>query len=525
MRNRLLSAILLILTVLLLSSTSSAMDPPVKMWEKWYYTNYDGAQFNDIELTDNEMLFITGHAYDFTYPFNDNFVAYLISLDGDVIWEAMHPFYRAFSSDGCILSDGSFVITGKCLEDTNSSVGLYLEKINSDGTTEWSKIYDYPSTKEEGYGITCLPDGGFAVCGRVNGTGSSAGQAWLLRTDAQGDTLWTRTWGGRVHGTGSLGEGQAWLLRTDAQGDTLWTRTWGTGYSSYAKSVVFNNNELCVFTQVMDDTLSSHLGPHLLFFDINGNYIRGVAFGYLFYHEPASLCIASDGGYTFVSHLMSSIWHTDQYGETLWWHNIPTGPMDIHEGFCVRRTMDSGYIFSGWTGYWMEPGPNNPNAQVLQVDTDNTQDAWLVRYSEEGEYLWGIAEERGVSYHYYSVVQLPEGGYVAGGTWGGSGYLARFAPETGIEVEEPSPVITLDMFPNPFSSVLSVSFNLPESGEASVLVYDLSGRLVGTVADEVFPSGENTVQWTVPEGVSSGCYLIRYNAGSESAVETVVLLK
>ncbi|MCD6587529.1 MAG: T9SS type A sorting domain-containing protein [Candidatus Fermentibacteraceae bacterium] len=495
MRYRNSSLMLLVMTTLLFTSVSQAMDPPAKMWEKWYYSTWDYAYFKDIELNQNGDFFVTCLVWSYTQPALENYVALLLDGNGNKIWDVPHEYYGEAGYDGIALSDGSYIITGSATEDsTSNSIGLCIHKIASDGSTEWSKIYDYPGTKEEGYGITCLPDGGFAVCGRVHGTGSSAGQAWLLRTDAQGDTLWTRTW--------------------------------GTGNRSYAKSVVFNNNELCVLTQAVDDTLSGVHGPHLLFFDINGNYIRGVGFGTLFGHEPASLCIASDGGYTFVSHLMSSIWHTDQYGATVWWHNIPTDPMAVHEGFCVRRTMDSGYIFSGWTGYWTGPGPNNPNAPVLLVDTGNTQDAWLARYSEEGEYLWGITEERGVDYHFYSVAQLPEGGYVACGTWfGQGGYLARFAPETGIEVEEPSPVITLDMFPNPFSSVLSVAFNLPESGEASVLVYDLSGRLIDTVADELFPAGENTVQWTVPGGVSSGCYLIRYNTGSESDVETVVLLK
>jgi hypothetical protein len=108
---------------------------------------------------------------------------------------------------------------------------------------------------------------------------------------------------------------------------------------------------------------------------------------------------------------------------------------------------------------------------------------------------------------------------------GSTGFLVRYAPETGIAEPEPQGTPQLEVFPNPFSSVLSVSFNLPESGEASVLIYDLSGRLVGTVEDELFPPGESTIQWTVPEGISSGCYLIRYSAGSESAVETVVLIK
>jgi hypothetical protein len=499
MRYRNSSLMLLVMTTLLFTSVSQAMDPPAKMWEKWYYSTWDYAYFKDIELNQNGDFFVTCLVWSYTQPALENYVALLLDGNGNKIWDVPHEYYGEAGYDGIALSDGSYIITGSATEDsTSNSIGLCIHKIASDGSTEWSKIYDYPDTKEAGYGITCLPDGGFAVCGRV-------------------------------HGTGTIGFGQCWILRTDSQGDTLWTRTWGTSpvdtHIHYGKSILYRNDELCVLAKGTDDTLTSN-GTHLLFYDLEGNYLRATNYEELNLFSPGDLCPSSDGGFTFVTNTLPVIWHTDQYGATLWWHNIPTDPMAVHEGFCVRRTMDSGYIFSGWTGYWTGPGPNNPNAPVLLVDTGNTQDAWLARYSEEGEYLWGIAEERGVDYHFYSVAQLPEGGYVACGTWfGQGGYLARFAPETGIEVEEPSPVVTLDMFPSPFSSVLSVSFNLPESGKATVLVYDLSGRLVDTVTDELFPAGESTVQWTVPEGVSSGCYLIRYSAGTESDVETVVLLK
>ncbi|RKZ02978.1 hypothetical protein DRQ21_07110 [Candidatus Fermentibacteria bacterium] len=204
--------------------------------------------------------------------------------------------------------------------------------------------------------------------------------------------------------------------------------------------------------------------------------------------------------------------------------------------------MDSGYIFSGWDGYYeYEPDGN----------LTDYEEGWLARFDSEGNELWNINNTISVNHAFYSVVQLPEGGYMACGTYnvwesmngnddqwthsplegmdgasrGSTGFLVRYAPETGIAEPEPQGTLQLEAFPNPFSSVLSVSFNLPESGEASILVYDLSGRLVDTVADEIFPAGENTVQWTVPEGVSSGCYLIRYNAGLESGVKTVVLIK
>jgi len=182
--------------VLAFCTMSHALDPPVKLWERWYYQDWDGAYFRDLELTQSGNLFITGSAYDWTVPILDYYSAFLLNQDGNVIWEVEQPWYVGKGNDGDILPDGSYIITGRCVEDPDSTWSLFLMKIDTGGNIEWTKVYDYPGTKEEGFGITCLPDGGFAVCGRVYGTGSGlAGQAWILRTDANGDTLWTDIWG------------------------------------------------------------------------------------------------------------------------------------------------------------------------------------------------------------------------------------------------------------------------------------------------------------------------------------------
>ena len=488
-------------TLLLPSYLSYGLDPPVKLWERQYYSSYfDAAYFRDIEITDDGNLFISARTSDYTQPIHDSYVALLVDQDGEVIWEVPHEFAGGSGYDGTVLPDGSFVITGRAVEDSSSnSEGLYIHKISPEGTTIWAKVYDYPDTAEQGYSITSLPDGGFAVCGRVHGTGIQAGQAWLLRTDAQGDTLWTETW--------------------------------GTYNTNYGKTVLLNNNELCVLAMGRDDTLVTP-SPHLLFYDLEGNYLRGTDYGdILYYLFPADMCLSTDGGYTFTTELWPPVWHTDQYGETLWWKSIYVTPNDWHKGYCIRQTMDSGYIFSGWDGYYeYEPGGN----------LTDYEEGWLARFDSEGNELWNINNPISVNHAFYSCLQLPQGGYMACGAYnvwesvydgeetgakGTTGFLARYAPETGISSPDPESSLTMDVSPNPFSSVLSVSFSQPEAGHASVRAYDLGGRLVSTFADGEFPSGSNTVEWSVPEDISSGCYFIQYNSDMDSVTLSVMLIK
>jgi len=485
--------------LLLLSFMAYGLDQPVKLWEKWYYSSYDNCHFRDMELTPNGNLFITGGAWDWTQPIQEQYIAWLFDLDGSIIWKIVKPFYGFSAYDGTVLQDGSFALTGQATAHEDSSYSLSIVKLTCDGEVEWIKVYDYPDTKEEGYGITCLPDGGFAVCGRVHGTGSHGGQAWLLRTDSYGDTLWTKTW---------------------------------ESSSSWGKAVLFNNNELCVLANGATDSLPTR-GSHLLFYDLDGNYLYGSDYPNLYLYEPGDLCEASDGGVTFATNTLPVIWHTNQFGETLWWHNIPEpfGSGTNHEGFCIRRTMDSGFVFSGWGGEtpeWDERF-STEFRNTENNETYDTQDGWLARYDSDGELLWTFQNCTATTNHFYSVVQLPQGGYMAcgtwGGTWGGSGYLVRYAPETGIEQPESTSTLRMDISPNPFSSLLSVSFSLPEAGNAWIRIFDLSGRLVSTVADGQFPAGTNSAEWAVPEDVSSGCYLIQYNYANRTLTNTIALIK
>ncbi len=67
------------------------------------------------------------------------------------------------------------------------------------------------------------------------------------------------------------------------------------------------------------------------------------------------------------------------------------------------------------------------------------------------------------------------------------------------------PSLSLKSWPNPFSDRLTLSFTLPRSEQARVMLYNASGQWVATLAQGVLPAGEHQVSWKAREA-SSGVY-------------------
>jgi len=83
--------------------------------------------------------------------------------------------------------------------------------------------------------------------------------------------------------------------------------------------------------------------------------------------------------------------------------------------------------------------------------------------------------------------------------------------------------------PSPFRSRTVIRFEMPTEGTASILVYDVAGRLVRTLARGIHPAGVNEVVWDGRDDgghrAASGVYL--YQLSTESTVESrrVILLR
>ncbi len=71
-------------------------------------------------------------------------------------------------------------------------------------------------------------------------------------------------------------------------------------------------------------------------------------------------------------------------------------------------------------------------------------------------------------------------------------------------------------YPNPFNPSTNIKFSLPEQSIVKIIIYDLLGRRIKTLLEEVHPAGNITVQWNGENEfnakVSSGIYFYSLNA-------------
>lgn len=83
--------------------------------------------------------------------------------------------------------------------------------------------------------------------------------------------------------------------------------------------------------------------------------------------------------------------------------------------------------------------------------------------------------------------------------------------------------------PNPFNPTTTISFYLSQASPVRVSIYDVNGRLVATVLDEVLPPGNHEAQWqglnNRREPAASGVYFYRLAAGRERLTRKMTLVK
>jgi hypothetical protein len=94
--------------------------------------------------------------------------------------------------------------------------------------------------------------------------------------------------------------------------------------------------------------------------------------------------------------------------------------------------------------------------------------------------------------------------------------------------KEPASVVkefALDQnYPNPFNPSTSITYQVSKEGFVSIKVYDLIGREVATLVNEVKHAGSYWTEWNAV-GMCSGIYFYTMQANSFSATRKMLLLK
>jgi len=77
------------------------------------------------------------------------------------------------------------------------------------------------------------------------------------------------------------------------------------------------------------------------------------------------------------------------------------------------------------------------------------------------------------------------------------------------------------VYPNPVSNSTAISFSLEQLQNVSLSIFDMSGRLVSTLANKVFKEGENELVWNA-DRVNAGIYFLQIQ--SEKNQERIKLV-
>ena len=98
---------------------------------------------------------------------------------------------------------------------------------------------------------------------------------------------------------------------------------------------------------------------------------------------------------------------------------------------------------------------------------------------------------------------------------------------TGVKKQEliiPNHPSLFQNYPNPFNPSTEIRFSLPNQSHVSLKIFDLLGREIAVLANEVLEAGDHSVKWNAADA-PSGIYFYRLEAGKFVETKKMILLK
>ncbi len=103
-------------------------------------------------------------------------------------------------------------------------------------------------------------------------------------------------------------------------------------------------------------------------------------------------------------------------------------------------------------------------------------------------------------------------------------YIHSALPASIDENEITKPILQLTNYPNPFNPQTKLSYEIVESSNVTVKIFNIKGQLVETLVNEYQHKGNHTVEWNADKQ-SSGIYFYRLTSGNQSQTGRCLLLK
>ena len=358
--------------------------------------------------------------------------------------------------------DGGYILIGQCnassIPGHNGNYDYWIVKTDAQGDTLWTRAYG-GSAIDYGRDIRPTADGGYIAVGesRSNdgyvhghkGT-TSAYDAWVLKLNASGDTVWTRSYGGTaadganlvrqtqdggyliggysasatddLDGTTATGN-YGWVFRLNAQGDILWQHRLSGNSNFPCLSVLELPDGSCLATADVSSSFGGTLGSidiRIAKYTASGSVAWEKHYGGSNYDYVKAMEVHPDGGFVVLGHSSSSDLHAiGQHGGNYDMLVIRADTAgNVIRSLCLGGSGNGDYATANTIGFTSDGGyifPGKTNSYDYDLAGNATTGPWLVKTDSLFHIEWQKVQT-GIATDINSIVVHPDDSYTITGT-------------------------------------------------------------------------------------------------------------
>ena len=358
---------------------------------------------------DGDVLSKTDNSYDF----------WLLKFDvnGEQEWQKVYGgIDDDRGQDVITTTDGGYAITGSSKSsdgDVSENAGLndfWVVKINDLGIIEWETSLGHSGT-DKCFSILQTQDNGFLVSGVIDISS--------LELDGCGSSSANRHAGGDY-----------WIIKLDAFGTLLWSKSYGGSFSDTAYSAVETQTGdfIIVGSSDSDDAdINTNIGSYdfwVLKLSSSGNMLWEKSFGGSEIDRARDVALTSDGNFLITGDSRSSnndltnnygvsdIWiiKIDPNGELIWEKSFGGSNFDGVQAISIAE--NDSFLISG----------NSRSSDIDLVQNKGNNDAWIFSINFHGIIQWQTNLGGSNIDLFMDVVELENGSVVAVGNTNSNDY-------------------------------------------------------------------------------------------------------
>ena len=290
--------------------------------------------------------------------------------------------------------DGGYAIGGTTFSFGAGGSDMWLIKTDSSGNMQWNTTIG-GSGNESGWSLVQAADGSYVIAGFTNSFGAGGDDMLLAKVDSTGNLLWNKTFGGPLEDRGysviqtkdngylvtgttvSFGAGKqdAWIVKTDSDGNMQWNKPFGWADFDVSRTVIQTSDNGYAIGGTTNSSGAGSFDAWLIKTDSSGNMQWNKTYGGPNDDESPSGSIiqTSDGGYAFEGYTNSfgsggyDLWliKTDSYGNKQWDKTFG-GPNNENGLSCVVQAADGSFVIDGTLVY----NAANSDTVLIKVNSE-----------------------------------------------------------------------------------------------------------------------------------------------------------